>query len=248
MGRAYFTMPKDLFLTVMHLPADTDISLIFEDLEKAGIVRFQIEHPDLPEIEDGIAGPEISPVWGQAKDEAGQPIGPVQWVFLSPVPQQPGEGGTDAWPPVLGRDLRLAGRRRPDSGAERRQNSRPLAAFIPPLAGLLRQHGAEKRKAARAELEHDDAILQHEFAAETAAALHLVKSHDRLLEILEKTMERFWDDRERQAENMAAVLAAITDTRLVLVDMKATLSLHTLGTVWAELSDEQRQSIVQGKP
>jgi len=103
-----------------------------------------------------------------------------------------------------------------------------VATFIPPIARWFDKRRATQKLRTRAILEQDDELLHHEIDTEVAAAAHLVKTHDRMLTILEQTLEHFWTDHEQQAGNWAAVQQAISDNRVALMGMKSTLSLHTM--------------------
>jgi len=107
-----------------------------------------------------------------------------------------------------------------------------VGTFIPPLANWLEKRRVEKEVLTSAQLaasiEQEDAALHHEFDVEAANQAHTIREQDRMLTILEKTLENFWTDRQKREDNWEKVLTAITDTRMALLKMESTLSLHSM--------------------
>ena len=76
-NRAYITLPIEVLVGsipgLMHLPPGTKVT----SPRCEGSVSVFIEHPDLPEIEEGTRAPEVSPVW--ERDETGR----IDWHIIS---------------------------------------------------------------------------------------------------------------------------------------------------------------------
>lgn len=106
-----------------------------------------------------------------------------------------------------------------------------LGTFIPPLANWLERRRVEKEVVESAKLaaslEQDDAVLHHEMDSDAAEQAHALRQDDRMLGIVERTLDNFWQEQQRQTERWTVMLQAIADNKTALMSMKSTLSLHS---------------------
>lgn len=77
--RAYISIPLDLLREVLALPEQTNVFAITVEGSEA---KFHFTHPDIPEQVTNYT-PEVSPVWSQPLDGAGNPTGSVGWKVLT---------------------------------------------------------------------------------------------------------------------------------------------------------------------
>jgi chromosome segregation ATPase len=102
---------------------------------------------------------------------------------------------------------------------------REFAAFIPPLSERMK--ATQKRQ---------DAVLHHEMDSETARESQQVNLQDRMLTILENSLEEMWKDRNQTHDRLDQVIRAIDDLRRAQNHATDVLQVHT-ATV-SKLADE----------
>jgi chromosome segregation ATPase len=112
---------------------------------------------------------------------------------------------------------------------------RGFAPFIPPLASLLETH---KRKIEARE-EREDTALHWKLESEGLRLSNEFKAQERLIDILEQSLERMFDDRAASEANYEMVSSELKDLRHQIQKMGSTLSLHS--STIAKLADEQEQ-------
>lgn len=92
---ACFSITEDLLRTSLAMPEGTTIRNIYlKPGADPSIFTFIVEHPDLPEIDDTVTIPELSPVI-----EADYTKKPSTWLtfkWVSSMPQPVMQGGTSA--------------------------------------------------------------------------------------------------------------------------------------------------------
>lgn len=110
---------------------------------------------------------------------------------------------------------------------------RGLAPFIPPLSNLMEAHA----RRVEAEEEREDVALHHKLEANGLRLGQQFKSEERMVDILEGSLERMWDDRVSAEANYEALQKEVYELRWQVTRVGDTLSLF--GMQIAKLTDEQ---------
>ncbi len=105
-----------------------------------------------------------------------------------------------------------------------------LSKFIPPLATLMEAERQRKDTALHWKLENNGLRLATD-----------MKAQERLIDILEQSLERMFDDRAGSEANYQQVSAELKELRYQVQRMASTLSL--LGGQIAKLTDEVEEHI-----
>jgi chromosome segregation ATPase len=103
-----------------------------------------------------------------------------------------------------------------------------LSTFVPPLASLM-----------EAERERRDTALHWQLESGGLRLSNELKAQERLIDILEQSLERMFDDRAASEANYEKVIKELRDLRYQIQRMGDTLVLH--GTQIVKLTDEQEQ-------
>jgi hypothetical protein len=99
------------------------------------------------------------------------------------------------------------------------------APWVPPLSRLLTAHA-----------EREDAALHHRLNSQAAGQAQEQKIQDRLLTILQESLEKAWNDRAETYKHLEEVKAEIVLLRASLVRNGDVLAVHTASV--AKLADE----------
>lgn len=108
-----------------------------------------------------------------------------------------------------------------------------LAPFVPPLSNLMTAHASR----VEAEEAREDVALHHKLEQNGIQLAQELKGQERLIDILEQSLERMWDDRVASEANYEQVVKELRELRYQVQRMGDTLSLH--GQQVAHLTDEQ---------
>lgn len=103
-----------------------------------------------------------------------------------------------------------------------------LSTFIPPLASLV-----------KAEQERKDAVLLWRQEANGLRLSSELKGQERLIDILEQSLERMFDDRAASEANYEAVIKELRELRYQVKKMGDMLSLHS--SLVSKLTDEHER-------
>jgi chromosome segregation ATPase len=110
-----------------------------------------------------------------------------------------------------------------------------MAPFVPPLSSAMQSHA----RRVEAEEAREDVALHHKLEANGLRLSEEFKSWERMLNILEGSLERMWDDRVGSEANYEKVAGELRELRYQVARMGDTLSLH--GQQVAKLTDEQER-------
>jgi chromosome segregation ATPase len=108
-----------------------------------------------------------------------------------------------------------------------------LAPFVPPLSRQVEAHA----RRVEAEETREDVTLHHRLETNGLRLGQELKAQERLIDILEQSLERMWDDRVASEANYELVVKELRELRYQIQGMGSTLSLH--GQQVARLTDEQ---------
>lgn len=106
-----------------------------------------------------------------------------------------------------------------------------LAPFIPPLSLVMDTH----KKRIEAAEERRDTQLHWKLESNGMRLGEEFKSQERMLDILENSLKKMWDDRESREANYKQVSEELVSLRHHIDQMGGTLSLH--GSNIAKLTD-----------
>ena len=107
-----------------------------------------------------------------------------------------------------------------------------MAPFVPPLGKLLDAHRARVESAE----ERQDTTLHWKLESNGLRLGADLSERDRLLDVLEQSLERAWDDRVASQADYKVLNREIIDLRYQVMHMGDILSIH--GQNIAKLSDE----------
>lgn len=80
-----------------------------------------------------------------------------------------------------------------------------MGPLFPPLAKMLERNRQNRvRREGRAD-EVDEAVLHHRLGAATIDQTHSIQLQDRMLTILEQSLNKFWEDREASRRDLEAI-------------------------------------------
>ena len=92
-----------------------------------------------------------------------------------------------------------------------------MGPLFPPLAKMLER---DRQNRVRREGRADEAVLHHRLDAATVDQTHSIQLQDRMLTILEQSLNKFWDDREATRQDLEAI-------RREIEALKNEFSVHT---------------------
>ena len=107
-----------------------------------------------------------------------------------------------------------------------------LAPFIPPLGSLLESH----KLRVESQAEREETALHWKLESNGLRLGRELAGWERMLDILENSLERMWDDRVSSEANYEALAKEFRDLRYQVVRMGDTLGLHSVNV--AKVTDE----------